>query len=106
MEPAALSWLNEMFSIISKQADVPIVVPLEDGRLFVICIPRMSAEEFDFFLYVLELYKSAIVIPDKMDGGDGASREVDSLTCPAAPCMICRCPAEAGIVVSHGKEPR
>lgn len=51
---------------------IPLAVMEEDGTLYIIQIPRMSASAFEFFKTLLETYKRAIVIPEKAaDGGGG-----------------------------------
>jgi len=41
--------------------DVPITVSKGNGNLRVICIPRMSEFEYNFFLRMLKIYKDTIL---------------------------------------------
>ena len=42
-------------------APIPLIVPDGNGVVYIIEIPRMSAESFEFLLSLLDQYKRAIV---------------------------------------------
>lgn len=46
---------------IQPHQPVPLIVPEEDGMIYVIEIPRMSEKSFAFLMHLLDLYKPAIV---------------------------------------------
>ncbi|KKM92474.1 hypothetical protein LCGC14_1218040 [marine sediment metagenome] len=60
--------------MLPPEAPIPLIVPDEDGVVYVIEIPRMSAESFEFLVSLLDQYKRAIVKspaePAPAPGGD------------------------------------
>lgn len=56
---------------LSDRSDLPLLV-LDGRRCFIVHVPRMSLEAFEFFLRQLDLFKPAIVYSEV------ASEDVDN----------------------------
>ena len=50
--------------------DLPLPLPMPDGTIRVVPIPRMNAKTFSFFKTQLEAYQTAIVLPEESTGSD------------------------------------
>lgn len=48
-------------------AVLPLPIPMEDGTICIVDIPRMTSATFAFFTKQLETYKSAIILPPVAD---------------------------------------
>ena len=56
---------------INPAHPVPIAIPLDDGSIYQVWIPRMTKDTFAFFLQQLENYRPAIVQMDRLKTGAG-----------------------------------